>query len=287
MDDAEETTLAAIEHRFGAPIASIDLAARPREWPSTWRDLATRGSCRAFTPRPVAPELIDTLCALALASPSKSDLQQRDIVIIDDRKIRAAIDGLVTGAATGQAWIAAAPALLVFCANNRRQRQLHAWRGKPFANDHLDAFFNAAVDAGIALAACVIAAEAAGLGCAPISAIRNHAKAVSELIGLPDHVFPVAGLALGWPARSPRISMRLPLAATIHRNRFEESQIQKAVDAYDLRRNAAQPIRTQRGVESFGAADFYGWSEDKARQYATPERTDWGAFVRAKGFRLD
>jgi len=29
------------------------------------------------------------------------------------------------------------------------------------------------------------------------------------------------------------------------------------------------------------------WSEDKARQYAEPQRADFGAFVRAKGFCLD
>jgi nitroreductase/FMN reductase [NAD(P)H] len=40
-------------------------------------------------------------------------------------------------------------------------------------------------------------------------------------------------------------------------------------------------------VERFGQAEFYGWSEDKARQYAEPLRTDFGAFVRAKGFCLD
>ena len=43
--------------------------------------------------------------------------------------------------------------LLIFCGNNRRQRLWHGWRDKPFANDHLDAFFNASVDAGIALTA--------------------------------------------------------------------------------------------------------------------------------------
>jgi nitroreductase/FMN reductase [NAD(P)H] len=32
---------------------------------------------------------------------------------------------------------------------------------------------------------------------------------------------------------------------------------------------------------------FYGWSEDKARQYGVPQRTDFGAFVRGKGFKLD
>jgi len=52
---------------------------------------------------------------------------------------------------------------------------VHAWRGHTFANDHLDGFFNATVDAAIALEAFVAAAEAAGLSCYPISVIRNHA----------------------------------------------------------------------------------------------------------------
>jgi nitroreductase/FMN reductase [NAD(P)H] len=53
----------------------------------------------------------------------------------------------------------------------------------------LDAFFNASVDAGIALASFVIAVEATGLGCCPISTFRNDAQAVSDLLELPDRVF--------------------------------------------------------------------------------------------------
>ena len=287
MDDLKATIHAAIERRFGAPLKSPADVDGPSAWPQAWADLAGRGSARAFTQQKVAPELIDLLCALALASPSKSDLQQRDIVIVENADIRGAIDTMLATGPLAQVWIPGAPALLIFCGNNRRQRQLHAWRGKPFANDHLDAFFNAAVDAGIALSAFVLAAEAAGLGCAPISAIRNHACEISDLIGLPDHVFPVAGIGFGWPSRTARISMRLPLAATVHRDRFDEKSIKDAVEAYDRRRHAAQPITRQRGAEKFGTAEFYGWSEDKVRQYATAERADWGAFVRAKGFRLD
>ena len=287
MDDLKAAIHTAIERRFGEALKSPAAADGPSTWPQAWADLAGRGSCRAFTPQKVAPELIDLLCALALSSPSKSDLQQRDILIVEDARIRGAIDHLLASGPLAQTWIPHAPALLIFCGNNRRQRQLHAWRDKPFANDHLDAFFNAAVDAGIALCAFVLAAEAAGLGCAPISVIRNHAREISDLVGLPEHVFPVAGLGLGWPSRTARISMRLPLAATVHRDRFNETGIKEAVDTYDRRRQAAQPITQQRGVERFGRAEFYGWSEDKVRQYATPERADWGAFVRARGFRFD
>ena len=161
--------------------------------PETWARLARRGVVRRFKPDTLAPELIDTLCALALSSPTKSDLQQRDILIVEDPAIRGRINELLAD----QDWLPHAPHFIVFLGNNRRLRQIHEWRGKANANDHLDAFFNASVDAGIALSAFVIAAEAAGLGCCPVSVIRNHAEEVSRLLGLPNHVFPVAGLGLG------------------------------------------------------------------------------------------
>ncbi|NJM34132.1 MAG: hypothetical protein HC850_04790 [Rhodomicrobium sp.] len=87
--------------------------------PPLWLKLAGRGSCRRFKPEPVAPELIDTLCALALAAPSKSDLQQRDIIVIDDAEVRGRIVAMLTGGSLAQDWIAGAPHLLIFCGNNR------------------------------------------------------------------------------------------------------------------------------------------------------------------------
>jgi nitroreductase/FMN reductase [NAD(P)H] len=272
-----------LDYRFGnaAPLVL------PDEVPASWTTLAARGSCRKFEAERLDPGLIRTLAALALAAPSKSDLQQRDIVLIVEEALRARLNLLLTTGPLAQPWIEAVPHLLVFCGNHRRQRQLHEQRGRPFVNDHLDAFFNAALDAGIALAQFVTAAEAIGLGCCPVSAIRNHAAEVSSLLALPDHVFPVAGLALGRPAGPPEISPRLPLAQTFHTDRYDEGDAAAAIAAYDARRRAVQPYAKQRYVEAFGEAPDYGWSEDKARQYAKPERADFGGFVRQKGFRLD
>ena len=244
--------------------------------------LASRRSHRNFKPDPLEPELIHCLCALALCAPAKSDLQQRDIVIIENADQRAKLMQIIPG----NSWMETAPAFVVFCANNRRQRQLNEWRGRPFANDHLDAFFNASVDAGIALATFMMAAESVGLGCCPVSAIRNESEKVSDLLALPDHVFAIAGLALGWPAQEGQISMRLPLAATVHTNRFSEDGLSEQIDAYDARRAEHQPYSTQHYIEDFGESENYGWSEDKARQYSRPDREDFGNFIRAKGFNL-
>src|SRR5262245_34428694 len=113
MDDAHEKIRTALAQRFGSPVPNLAHGEGPASWPASWRDLASRGSCRAFENRPVAPALIETLCALALSSPSKSDLQQRDIVIVEDRQIRDAIDRLLASGALAQAWIPGAPVLLV------------------------------------------------------------------------------------------------------------------------------------------------------------------------------
>jgi nitroreductase len=266
-----------LRERFGDSPETAPGAAEPLS------GMAARASCRSFRPDPVDPVLIETIAAVALASPTKSDLQQRDILIVEDPRLRAELHALCGT----QAWLTAAPHLLVFLANNRRQRLIHEIAGLPFANDHLDAFFNAAVDAAIALSACVTAAEALGLGTCPVSAIRNHPESVSRLLGLPDHVFPVAGLALGWPAELGRLSRRLPLAVTLHRDRYTEPGLARALSTYSRWRAESEPLMRQRAVERFGVVEEYGWIEDRARQYTLPERTGFGAFARAKGFRLE
>jgi FMN reductase [NAD(P)H] len=238
---------------------------------------------RRYLGQDVAPDLLRLLCACAMSAPSKSDLQQADILIVRDKITRARITALLPE----MPWLLEAPVFLVFLANGRRLPLVSQMRGKPFPNDHLDLFFNAVVDAGIVLTTFLRAAEAVGLGCCPISVIRDHAAVVSEMLELPDKVVPVAGMCVGWPAEEGGITPRLSLATTLHEERFSEGELQQQVEAYDRRRATLRPYRNQRDPARFGRADFYGWSEDKARQYAVPLRANFGAFARGKGFHLD
>jgi len=277
---------AALRHRFGHgadDLAAAVQGAGSHAPPALWRGLAARGSVRAFRDPPPMAEELRMIAALALAAPTKSDLQQRDIILVSEPGQRAALAALVAG----QGWTAGAPAFAVICANHRRQRLIHEIRGRNFVNEHLDAFFNASVDAGIVLSAFVLAAEAYGFGVCPISAIRNRAREASDLLGLPDHVFPVAALAVGRPAEPPPVRLRLPLDATVHNGRFDETGQRAAIEAYDARRAAMQPYPRQRRADELGETQPYTWSEDKARQYSLPERADFGAFIRSKGFKLD
>jgi nitroreductase len=269
----------ALKARFGT---APDLKDAPKN-ADVLADMANRRVIRRYTDQPVDPALLDTLCAVALSAPSKSDLQQGDIVIVSDKGQREKLEALLPD----NPWVKAAPVFLVFCGNNRRHRLLFDWRQRPFVNDYLDPFFNASVDAGIVLATFIAAADRVGLGSCPISAIRNHAQQVSDILSLPAHVFPVAALGAGWPSFPGVMTPRLGLDVSIHRDRYDESGLKEKIAAYDKRREAAQPYRTQRYTDRFGESAEYGWSEDKARQYSVPERADFGAFVRRKGFKLD
>lgn len=244
--------------------------------------IAEHRSLRRYRPDPVSTDLLQLLCACALSAPTKSDLQQADIIHVADPAKRQRIVAHLPE----MPWILDAPVFLVFCGNNRRIRHIGQWRGKPFANEHLDHFMNAAVDAGIVMMNFISAAEAAGLGTCPISAIRNAIDTVSKELELPEGVFPIAGLCVGYPAAAGHISPRLSLDVTVHTDRYDETRLRENVDSYDQRRHANHPYGKQRRIKQFGAADFYGWSEDKARQYAEPERADFGAYIRRQGFSL-
>src|SRR5712692_2971821 len=183
--------------------------------------IAGHRSHRRFEPRAVEPALVRLLCACALSAPSKSDLQQADIVVIRDKAKQRSIAAMIPD----MPWIADAPAFLVFLADGSRLPQIARLRDKPFPNDHLDLFFNAAVDSAIVLTTFMRAAAAVGLGCCPISAIRDRADVVSELLVLPPRVIPVAGLCVGWPAEAGQVTPRLGLAATLHEDRYRSEEL--------------------------------------------------------------
>ena len=279
MPDFVPTIQAAFLERFGERLEidpdlnGLDEIAR----------IAAHRVHRSYLARDISPHVVRLLSACALSAPSKSDLQQADIVVVRNKSTIDAIADLLPE----MPWVHEAPVFLVFLANGCRLPKISQMRGKPFPNDHLDLLFNATVDAAIVMTTFLRAAEAIGLGCCPISVIRDHAAMISEMLALPEKVIPVAGMCLGWPAEKGGITPRLSLGTTLHAERFADDNLNAAIDAYDHRRAATRPYRAQRQPERFGREDFYGWSEDKARQYAVPQRADFGAFVRSKNFRLD
>jgi FMN reductase [NAD(P)H] len=249
------------------------------------RQVLVRRTHRRYAERAVPEALLRLLLGTAFSASSKSDFQQATVIWVRNRHSRDRLAALVPD----MPWVGNAPEFLVFCGDAHRLERIGELCGHSNRNGKLEGFFNAAIDAALILQTFILAAETAGLGCCPISVIRNHAAAVAEILGLPDKVFPVAGLCAGYPAAAGHVSMRLPLEATVHIDHYDERGLVEAVDGYDRRRDArySLPREQQRSPDVFGYASFYGWSEDKARQAAQLEGQSFPTFLRTRGFSLD
>lgn len=249
------------------------------------RRVLQRRTVRRYSEKMPSEALLDLLTACALSASAKSDFQQASILRLRDPGKRAAIGALFPA----MPWIGNAPVFFVFLGDAGRLHRIGELRGKPVANGTLEGFFNASIDAALAMQTMILCAESNGLGVCPISVIRNEADKVAEILELPDLVFPVAGLCLGYPSAEGFVSLRLPRAVTTHTDRYDDSALAASIDDYDRRRDAihAIPKDQQRSNAEFGEAAFYGWSEDKARQAAKAEGAAFPPYLRKHGFKFE
>lgn len=262
-----------IQARYGA--RTFD---PPAEIPAGLAMILDRRVTRKYAATALDDALLDTVLAAAQSSPSKSDLQQYSIVVLRNRdKI-----GKIAGWIGTMPWITQAPVLLMFCGDLRRGQRICELHGREHANNNMDSFLNCTVDASVAMAHAILAAEGAGLGTCPISYVRNHLEKVGPLLGLPRGVFPVAGLTLGWPEAREPVSPRLPQGVVVHRERYDDSGLEAALPAYDALRPAGKP----RYPEVFGPASET-WSANASRQLGVPERAGFRAWLKWRGFALD
>jgi FMN reductase [NAD(P)H] len=249
------------------------------------RRVLSRKTVRRYADKMPSEALLDLLVAAALSTSAKSDFQQASILRVRDPQKRAAIGGLFPA----MPWCGSAPVFFIFLGDARRLQRIGELRGKPVRNGTLEGFFNASVDAALAMQTMILCAESVGLGVCPISVLRNEVDKVAAILELPDLVFPVAGLCLGYPQGEGHVSLRLPRSATTCSDRYDDSALAAAIDDYDRRRDAihAIPADQQRSDQEFGKAAFYGWSEDKARQASKAEGAAFPPYLRSHGFSLD
>ncbi|UCH72963.1 MAG: nitroreductase family protein [Rhodospirillales bacterium] len=269
-------------NRFG--FEAPDLDGIPADL-SALAPLLARGSQRRFRDEPVSEGLLAALLACAQSAPTKSNLQQYSIVVLSDPETRKRFLERIVPQVR---WAATAPLLLVFLGDVRRGRRIAAHRGYEHRNDNVDTFMNAAVDAALAMQCFIAAAEAVGLGCCPLSVVRNHLDALADLLALPPGVFPIAGLAAGWPEGAAEVSLRLPPEIVVHRDRYDDGGLEAAVESYDDRVFAARPIppEKQRHVDRYGVAERGVWSENVARQLSLPERPEFRDWLRRQELNL-
>lgn len=240
-------------------------------------------SVRAYRPDPVSDAQMAAILAAAQSAATSSNLQTWSVVAVRDpaRKSRLA------EYANNQAHIRECPVLLVWLADLSRLDRVGERVGVPAqANDYLEMFLVAVVDAALAAQNAAVAAEALGLGTVYIGAMRNRPEDVARELGLPPHVFAVFGLCLGHPdpARPASVKPRLDPGVILHQERYGVPADAEAaeVSRYD------QVMRAFQVSQQMPAVD---WSSQSATRVKGPEslsgRDRLKQAIQALGFRLD
>ncbi len=191
--------------------------------------LLSHRSIRKFTDEPVEQSVVDTLVKCGQAAATSSNVQAVTAIQVHDTAKREKLAAL----AGGQPYVASAGAFLVYCADLNRPRIACEKEAGEFSPGMTEHFIIATVDVALAAQNTVVAAESLGLGICYIGGLRNNPAEVSELLGLPDHVYPVFGLCLGHPAQDPQVKPRMPLEAVLMHDQYDTEQFNGPMAEYD------------------------------------------------------
>ena len=263
----------------------IDLDFSKIQETETLKSILSRRSIRKFLNKPISKELLTLLLAAAQSAPSKSNLQQYSILVIQDQNIKNEISNLIGNTK----WALTAPIFFLYLADIRRNIKITNDRGYEHKNNNVDTFMNGVIDAALSMQSTICASESLGLGVCPISMIRNIIEEVKVICKLPKGVFPIAGLALGWPDQKSNVSIRLSQDIVIHFDKYDEKDLIQKINKYDeiVFKKDPIPENKQRHVDLYGVAKKGTWSENISRQLSVPERSNFKNWLKENGFNLE
>lgn len=237
--------------------------------------LLNHRSVRRFKDITLSEEQTEAIISAAQAASTSSNVQAYTIIGVTDPGKRQVLAGL----AGNQSYVEHTGLFLVFCADLSRLKEATEQQGETF-HQNTESFVVATVDAALAAQNAAIAAESLGLGICYIGGIRNKPQEVSELLELPELVYPVFGLTIGVPDQENALRPRLPQHAVYHENIYKREQSRQGVAEYDEAIERYYKERTQ-------GRTITNWSKGIADKYRQPVRANLRPFLENRGFRLE
>ena len=159
------------------------------------RVVTRQRACRSFSPEPVDDDAIGLMLTAATFAPSAENKQPWEFVVVRDDATRAAIGDL-----------------------SRR-----AWEenGRAFSERRLTPEMLADVDHGATGGVANAPVNIVGSALTTITtALRSEMQAI---LGLPEHVWPIALVPVGHPARPLGPPRRAPFTEHTHRERYGQA----------------------------------------------------------------
>lgn len=163
--------------------------------------ILTRRSIRQFTDQSVSEAVVEDLLRAAMSAPSAGNQQPWQFVVITDREILDTIPSIHPYSAM----LRQAPLAILVCGDEQLETHKGYW----------------VQDCSAATQNLLLAAHARGLGAVWLGIYprMDRVAGLRKLLGLPEHVVPMALVAIGHPAEHLPPAERYN-AARVHRNRW-------------------------------------------------------------------
>lgn len=155
-------------------------------YPQLYDIVASRYSCRSYTPAPVSREMVLAILDTARLAPSACNRQPWLFIVADTPELREKV-----AATYSRDWVKDVQTFIIACGVHEQ-----AWH-RADGKDHTD------VDVAIAVEHICLAATSLGLGTCWIC--NFDAEALTEALALPEGTEPIAIIPIGYPTPDSKV----------------------------------------------------------------------------------
>ena len=195
----------------------------------TMKLLLERSSCRSFESKPIPDNILDEILGAGIHAATGGNLQPYSIIKIAREGTKKRLAELCE-----QEFIGTAPIDLLFCLDYHRLQRWAEAEHCPFsACNSFRHFWIGFQDVIITAQNICTAADALGLGSVYIGTVLEHPRHMREMFALPNGVYPVVLLCLGYPKIRPQPRKKLGTEIIVHNEKYEEPSSETLAEAFE------------------------------------------------------
>ena len=177
-----------------------------------------RRTIRKYQQKDITPDLLNDLLETSFRASTVGNMQVYSVIVTRDAERKAKL----APAHFNQPMVRTAPVVLTFCIDLRRFSKWCEQRKAEPGYNNFEWFVTGAVDTLLVAQTFCVAAEEKGLGICYLGTTTYNPQMIVEALELPELVFPITTVTVGWPAEQPEQVDRLPLEAIVHEEVYHD-----------------------------------------------------------------
>ncbi len=191
---------------------------------------------RKYKPDEIPESILNEILEAGIRGSNTGNMQAYSIIVTTNQDLKNKLWELHFK----QDMVKQAPVVMTFCSDFNRFNKWCVQNKAIPGYDNFLSFYTASVDAVIAAQNVAVCAESKGLGICYLGTTNYTADKIIKLLELPQNVMPVTTLVVGYPDENPLLTDRLPAAAVIHNETYQDFSEENIKKLYDKRDNSEE-----------------------------------------------